>query len=268
MVGSSVRFIAWEVALSRMPQFCQARVESNERDEQDAVAWTNDLEIACAIGSDESDEASLDFASLCDNYWPMLHRFVRSRGYDFHESQDLTQSFFLHLLQRRVFSRIDRTKGSLSSFLFAALRNFLCNEWDSRKAWKRGGRTTVVSLSDPLGSFLNIHAVADATVRTGNLDRPWAVALANRVIKRLREEYSAKGKAELFSKLEPALFSETDAFSHDETSVYPRMTEVSARVALHRLRRRFGDLLRNEIARSSDGMGIDQEVRHLFAALY
>lgn len=251
-----------------MPHSCEVTVEWLGHDEEDAVFWTDDLEMARAIGSGEPDEASLAFEALVDNFWPTLHRFVRSRGYDYHESQDLTQSFFLHLLQSGAFSKIDRAKGSLSSFLFAALSNYLCNEWDRRKTFKRGGGATLISLTGPGFWDSDAHALPDATDWKGAIDRPWAVALANRVIKKLRKEYAAKGKTSLFSKLESALFSEAEVYSHDGTYTDLGIPEVSARVALHRLRRRFGSLLRNEIARSALGaVEVDEEIRHLFAAL-
>jgi RNA polymerase sigma-70 factor (ECF subfamily) len=268
MAGPSVKFIKWEVRVSRLPHAGEATVEWHGHDEEDAVFRTDDLEMARATGSSGSDEASLAFEALVDKFWPSLHRFVQSRGYDYHESQDLTQSFFLHLLQSGALSKIDRAKGRLSSFLFAALSNYLCNEWDRRKTFKRGGGAALISLTGPGFWDSDVHVLPDATDWKGAVDRRWAVALTEKVIKKLEKEYAAKGKTSLFSQLEPALFSESAAQPHDRSDIDPGTPEGSARVALHRLRRRFGSLLRNEIARlTRDALEVDEEIRHLFTAL-
>jgi RNA polymerase sigma-70 factor (ECF subfamily) len=228
-----------------------------------ATHWS----IVLAAGQGDLAGATAALERLCHLYWYPIYAFVRRRGAGQHEAEDLTQAFFAFLLEKESLKKVDRTKGKFRTFLLAALTNFLANEWDKRQTLKRGGQRAIVSL-DETAEGLYLREPVESLTPEKLFERRWASALIEQVLARLKQEYGAGGKADLFAKLEPALTGETAAGVYAEWAAALGMSEGAVKVALHRLRRRFGEVLRSEIAHTvSSPEEIDDEIRQLFAAI-
>ncbi len=222
------------------------------------------------LGAGQSDLAGVTAAleRLCRTYWYPIYAFVRRRGSDPHESEDLTQSFFAFLLEKDTLKKVDRQKGKFRTFLLAALTNFLNNEWDKSRTLKRGGQQQIISLDETVAEELYRHEAVESLTPEKLFERRWAWALIEQVLARLKQEYASGAKADLFAKLEPALTGETPPGVFGQWAGELSMSEGAVKVALHRLRRRFGEVLRSEIAHTvSSPEEIDDEIRHLFAAI-
>jgi RNA polymerase sigma-70 factor (ECF subfamily) len=206
--------------------------------------------------------------SLCSRYWYPVYAFIRRRGSDPHEAKDLTQAFFTHLLENETLKKVDPQKGKFRSFLLTAATNFLTNEWDKRQSLKRGGQHQIISLDDTEAEERYRHEPVAVLTPENLYERRWAFTLLNEVLACLKEEYIAANKMELFAKLEPGLVDVVNPGSYADWAIALNMSEGAVRVAVHRLRRRFGELLRNEIARTvATPAEVDEEIRHLFAAI-
>jgi RNA polymerase sigma factor (sigma-70 family) len=229
---------------------------------------TTNWSVVLVAGKTDYGRAADAMEKLCVRYWYPLYAFVRRRGSDEHEAKDLTQAFFAHLLENESLKKVDRQKGKFRSFLLAAATNFLANEWDKRQSLKRGGQYRVISLDDADAEERYRHEPAAPLTPENLYDRRWAFTLLNAVLARLKEEYIATNKAELFAKLEPRLVDAVNPGSYAEWAAGLNMSESAVRVAVHRLRRRFGELLRGEIADTvATPAEVDEELRHLFAAI-
>jgi RNA polymerase sigma factor (sigma-70 family) len=205
---------------------------------------------------------------LCRLYWYPLYAFIRRRGADPHEAEDLAQAFFAFLLEKESLRKVDRARGKFRTFLLAALTNFLSNEWDKRQTLKRGGQCQIVSLDETNAEGLYLRDSVESLEPEKLFERRWAMALVDQALMRLKQEHTGGGKGALFAKLEPALTSELPSRALADCAAELGMTEGAVKVALHRLRRRFGEVLRNEIAQTvSSPEEIDEEIRHLFAAI-
>lgn len=204
---------------------------------------------------------------LCRQYWYPIYAFVRRRGSDRHEAEDLTQAFFAHLLDKDTLKKVDRRKGKFRTFLLASLTNFLTNEWDKRQTLKRGGEYQIMSLHEVAEEMYGREPVAERAPE--NLfDRRWALLVAETVLAQLKSEYAAQNKSNVFTQLEPGLTGELDAGWYQARAAALNMSEGAVRVALHRLRRRFGELLRAEIGQTvTNAREVDEEIRHLFASM-
>jgi RNA polymerase sigma-70 factor (ECF subfamily) len=229
---------------------------------------TTNWSVVLEAGKTDYNRAADALEKLCVRYWYPVYAFVRRRGSDEHEAKDLTQAFFARLLENDSLKKVDRQKGKFRSFLLAATTNFLANEWDKRQSLKRGGQHRVISLDDADAEERYRHEPAAALTPENLYDRRWAFTLLNEVLARLKSEYLASNKAELFAKLEPGLVDAVNPGSYADWAVALNMSESAVRVAVHRLRRRFGELLRGEIAHTvATPAEVDEELRHLFAAI-
>jgi RNA polymerase sigma factor (sigma-70 family) len=205
---------------------------------------------------------------LCGRYWYPIYAFVRRRGSDHHQAEDLTQGFFAFLLEKEILKKADRTRGKFRTFLLATLANFLANEWDKQQSLKRGGRIRIVSLDETVAEGLYHREPVETLTPEKLFERRWAFALLEQALARLKQDYLDAGKEEVFVKLEPALTGATPPGWYGGCAASLGMSENAVRVALHRLRRRFGELLRETIAPTVGDPGeVEDEVRHLFAAL-
>ncbi|MHC4550997.1 MAG: RNA polymerase sigma factor [Planctomycetota bacterium] len=203
---------------------------------------------------------------LCRAYWYPLYAFVRYRGYSSHDAQDLTQSFFVRILETGGFATADPERGRFRSYLLGAMKHFLANEWHRARALKRGGGVTFLDLDalDPEARYA--RAPARSTDPEAGFDREWAQESIARALEKLRAESEARGRGERFEALKGSLMGEEPARS--ETAARLGMTEGAVKVAVHRLRKRYRELLRAEIAETvSDPSDVDDEMRHLVAAL-
>jgi len=205
---------------------------------------------------------------LCGRYWYPLYAFIRRRGHDPHAAQDLTQSFFAHLLGKDALSGVDPSKGLFRTFLLAVLVNFLNDERDKHQAAKRGGKNQIVSFDELTAEELYRHEPIDALSPEELFERRWAFALIQQALLRLRREYEAGGKRDLFERLEPCLTGDVPPGFYDEAATRLEMNAGAVRVALHRLRRRLGELLRSEVAHTvARPEDVREEIRRLCAAL-
>jgi RNA polymerase sigma-70 factor (ECF subfamily) len=221
--------------------------------------------VVAAAGRD-SKAAGKALEHLCSTYWYPLYAFVRRAGHSAHDAQDLTQEFFARLLARNWLQAVDREKGKFRSFLLASMRHFLANEWDRGQRLKRGGGQMFLSLDAETAETRYALEPADVTSADRIFERRWALTLLEEVLGRLRREFTAAGKARLFEELEPALTGEKIAYP--EIAIRLHLNEGAVRVAVHRLRLRYRDLVRQEIAETvATEDDVAAELQHLFAAL-
>lgn len=203
---------------------------------------------------------------LCRSYWYPLYDYVRRRGKTPADAQDLTQEFFARLLAQQWLGRADQTRGRFRTFLLTALERFLANEWHKERALKRGGDKIFVSLDWLAAEYRYGSEPSDPLTPEQIFERRWALTLLEMVLEKLGAEYTAEGKAELFAVLKSSLVSSTPRYPELACSL--RLSESGVRVAMHRLRRRFRELLRSEIAETVESTEtVDAEMRHLFNVL-
>jgi DNA-directed RNA polymerase specialized sigma24 family protein len=212
-----------------------------------------------------ADEALL---KLCRIYWMPLYVYTRRRGHSVHEAQDLTQGFFAHVLENHAFATVAPYKGRFRSFLLASLKHYIDNEWHKQRALKRGGGMFFISWDQLLPSDREAIEPSDQLTPEKLFDREWALTLLDRVMKQLEKECIAARKAEVFEKVRTCLTGSSDCGPYSKIATELKMSEAAIKVAVHRLRRRFGELVRAEIERTvADPEDIDDEIRQLFAAL-
>lgn len=205
---------------------------------------------------------------LCRAYWGPLYAYLRRQGRSPHDAQDLTQEFFARLLHKDYLRAVDREKGRFRTFLLVALKRFLADESDRARARKRGGGVPCLSLDAEAAEHRYGAEPVDTLTPERLYERHWALALLDRTMARLRQEFVASGKAEEFAILKTFLTAERDAISYAEVAPQLGLSEGALRVAAHRLRRRYRDLFREEIAHTvADPTEIEEEIRHLMAVL-
>lgn len=228
---------------------------------------TNWSVVLAAIQSDPT-VATAALERLCQRYWYPIYAFLRQRGHDTHAAEDLTQGFFHFILERQALHRVEREKGRFRTFMLTALTNFLHNERDKAQTLKRGGGHQIVSLDREFAE--SIYAVErrnDETPET-QFERRWATILVRRVLEELRLEFVQRGKAALFDTLQTFFTGEPTAADYDRVAVDLSMEPGTVKVALHRARRRFGELLRHEVAHTVERPeDIESELRHLLSAI-
>jgi len=229
---------------------------------------TTNWSVVLAAAQSDPAVASHALERLCGRYWYPVYAFVRQRGNDLHESQDLTQGFFHFLLERRTLQQVKRERGRFRTFMLTTLTNFLHNERDKSQAIKRGGRHQIVSLDGEFAeSAYALESINDESPE-GIFERRWAATLVQRVLEELQKEFAERGKAELFARMQPFLTGEPTAADYGELGRRLTMEPGAVKVALHRARRRFGELLRSEVAHTvSEPEEIEAEIRYLLARI-
>ena len=225
---------------------------------------TTHWSVVLSAGDAAAPGAAASLSALCQTYWFPLYCCVRRHGYSPEDAQDLTQAFFARLLERNQVSMADPGRGRFRTFLLRALENFLRNQHRDRQALKRGGGLTVVSFETELAEQRYAEEPADGCSPAELFERQWACTLLDRVLETLRTEFTVGGRSELFDQLEPHLWGDEDSTPHAVIASGLGMTVVAVRVTLHRLRQRYHDLLRREIANTveSAAEAVD-ELRHL-----
>ena len=226
--------------------------------------WT----MVLAAGDRSTPQADVALEELCRTYWYPLYAYVRRHGHSRADAQDLTQAFFARLLEKNYLEKIRSDGGKFRSFLLVALKRFLANEWDRANSQKRGGGVIPLSLDWQDADTRYQINPADNLSPDKLFDRAWALTVLERVITRLRDENAAEGKAKLYEQLKQFLMVGKSDISYDEASRALEMSEASLRVAVHRLRLRYRELLREEIAQTlSDPAQAEEEMQVLFSAL-
>lgn len=208
-------------------------------------------------------------STLCETYWYPIYAFIRRRGRTPAEAEDLTQAFFARILAKEFLRDLMPRQGRFRSYLLASLQHFLANEWDRARAQKRGGGKTLLSLDEEdAESRYQIEMATAATPETLYEIR-WAWNLLEQVLTQLREEYARAEQSALFDQLKEFITTVgSQTGKYPELAVTTGLKEATLRVAIHRLRRRYGELLRAEIARTvADPAEIEDELRHLIRVL-
>jgi RNA polymerase sigma factor (sigma-70 family) len=222
--------------------------------------WSVGL-AAAERGSPGADEA---LAKLCQVYWYPLYAFIRRRGHGPEEAEDLTQEFFARLVDRNHLAGITIEGGKFRSYMLTVLKHFLTNERERALTQKRGGHNTFFSIDDKTAENRYQFEPVDHTTPESIFERHWALTLLDRVMGQLRDAYAAEGKAEFFERLRPCLSGAERLVPYSELGTTLGLSEGALKVAVHRLRKRYGALLRAEIADTvSSPEEIDEEIRHL-----
>lgn len=220
--------------------------------------------VIAAKGQDSG--AALE--TLCRTYWVPLYAYVRSSGHSQHDAQDLTQEFFSRLLVGNFLRAVEREKGRFRTFLRMAMKRFLANEWDRARAQKRGGGQAPVVFDTASGEEAYLREPAPAPSPDALYEKRWALTLLDDAFVRLESESIAAGGADTFQSLRSHLTADRGTIPYAELAAAMGTTESAARVALHRLRKRFREVFRETISDTvSSPDEVDDEVRHVIAVL-
>lgn len=229
---------------------------------------TTHWSLVLAAGERGGPEAEHALAVLCQRYWLPLYGFARRRVGGVHEAQDLTQEFFLRLLEKNALAAACPERGRFRSFLLKSLKNFLANEWDRATTQKRGGGRAQLSLDWESGeSWLSLEPAHRDTPER-EFERQWALTLLHNVVRRLQEECAAAGKSQQFMLLKETLTGGRAIIDYAVVAANLAVSEEAVRQAAHRLRKRYRELLRDEVAATVETASeVEDEISRLFAAL-
>jgi RNA polymerase sigma factor (sigma-70 family) len=213
-------------------------------------------------------EAANALARLCETYWPPIYSFVRRRGYAPADAQDLTQAFFAFFLRTKAYARTDPAHGKFRSFLLASVKNFLADNWDREQAIRRGRDYQFVSLDQETAEAFYDAASAPDSSAERVFELRWAKSLTAAALNSLRQELQAEGKVKLFEELKNFLIGGSLLPSYDEASARMNLPRATVKTHVHRLRQRYREIVRREVARTvSSPHEIDEELRYLCDAL-
>jgi RNA polymerase sigma-70 factor (ECF subfamily) len=213
-------------------------------------------------------ESAAALETLCRVYWRPLYVFARGAGHSPEDAQDLTQEFFARLLAKDYLQRVDREKGRFRTFLRVAFKRFLADDWDRRRAQKRGSGHRALSIETPECERLFERDFIEAATPDFLYERRWALTLLEEAHARLALEYRSNGKSNELEWLKPHLTAERGDIPYREISSRLGISEGSARVAIHRLRKRFREIFRETIADTvSNPTEIDAEIKFVIEAL-
>ena len=224
--------------------------------------------VLSAAGRQEPARAAESLEKLCRLYWRPLYAYLRHQGQSPHDAQDLTQEFFLRLLKKDYLNAVDRSKGRFRSFLLAALKHFLANERDKARAQKRGGGHSPLPLdfSDE-ETHLGCQPADPITPETV-FERRWATALLEQALARLRTEYIQQDKEQLFERLKSTLTEGRSSVAYSDLAANLHISEAAVKMAVHRLRQRYRQCVRAEIAQTvATEAEVDEELRYVMGVL-
>jgi RNA polymerase sigma-70 factor (ECF subfamily) len=214
---------------------------------------------------EDPEQVQAALTQLCQAYWYPLYSFARRRGYSPHDAEDLIQAFFAQLLNANGLKKVNPELGRFRTFLLASLKNFLANEWDKAHAQKRGGGQTIVSLNiESAESRYQLEPSHDLSPEQ-HFERQWALTLLDQVLAAMRDEYKADDKGELFDELKAVLIGQPGSYADMADRL--GSSESAIKVAVHRMRHRYRELLRERIAASVGEGDVEDEIRHLLAVL-
>jgi RNA polymerase sigma factor (sigma-70 family) len=224
--------------------------------------------LVAAAAQRDAPESEAALASLCGLYWYPLYAYARRRLPTIEDAQDLTQEFFLRLQERNYLRQADQQRGRFRSFLLTAFKHFLANEQERANAHKRGGGRKPLPLDFQSGESRFQREPSHAATAETLYERGWALTLLQQALARLREEQTRAGKSRLFECMKETLTGEDTTRPYAELAVELGMSTEAIKVTVHRLRRRYGELLRAEIAQTvTTPEEIEDEIRDLFAAV-
>jgi len=216
-------------------------------------------------GQPDSAGSEQALSELCRSYWLPLYTFIRGQGQPPAAAEDLTQGFFAKLLEKNYVAAADQAKGRFRTFLLTALKRYLANEWDRSHAAKRGGFRTIVEIDKAVAESQVAPQLVHDAPPDQLFERQWAVTLLETVMKRLEKEYVETGRTKLFHHLACTLTQEENAQPYAAIARELDLTEAAVKTAARRLRLRYQELLRDEIARTvSSKHEVEEELRYLF----
>ncbi len=229
---------------------------------------TTHWSVVLAAGRDASPETDQALEVLCRTYWYALYALVRRQGYGVPDAQDLTQEFFARFLDKKYIERADPERGRFRTFLLACLKNFLANEWDRGQTVKRGAGYKTISWDEHVAENQFLAEPATGVSPEEAFEKRWAGMLLQQVLVLLREEFAAAGKTEAFNPLKEFLWGAESSMSYAELSAQLGLNEGAARVAVHRFRHRYQELLRATVADTvADLKDVDDELRYLISVI-
>jgi RNA polymerase sigma factor (sigma-70 family) len=229
---------------------------------------TTHWSLVISAGHNDTPQARNALEKLCRTYWFPIYAFVRRQGQAPPDAQDLTQEFFARLLEKNYLTSADPAKGRFRSFLLASLKHFLANEWDKASAQKRGGGQILIPIDVATAETSCGFEPADQLTAEKIFERRWALTLLEQVLHRLRAEYVSDDREKLFEQLKPTLTEASRTVAYAEIATRLGTTEGAVKVAVHRLRQRYREVLRAEIADTvASPEEVEDEIRNLFAAL-
>jgi RNA polymerase sigma-70 factor (ECF subfamily) len=229
---------------------------------------TTHWSVVVTAARNDTTRARDALTKLCQTYWYPLYAYVRRRGFSLEDAQDLTQEFFARLLEKNWIAGADPDKGRFRSYLLTAMKRFLSDEWDKARAQKRGGGVPTLPLQFDTAETRYGHEPTDSVTPEQSFERRWVLTLLDEVLKRLQLEYQQEEKADLFAQLNPCLIGDRTSQPYAELAKKLGVTEGTVKAWAHRLRQRYRQLLREEIAQTVSNPGeVDEELRHLFAVL-
>ncbi|MSU61853.1 MAG: sigma-70 family RNA polymerase sigma factor [Pedosphaera sp.] len=225
---------------------------------------TTHWSVVLGAGQEDSSAASESLEKLCRTYWYPLYAYIRRSGRDPHTAEDLTQEFFLRLLEKNYLKNIQREGGRFRSYLLTALKHFLINEHQARIVARRGGGQPLLSLDELQAEARYQVETADPATPENLFDQRWASMLLQQAMERLRADYAADGKVDLFDQLKPYLTGAEHTQAYADLAARLGMSEDALKMAVFRLRKRYGAALRAEVAQTVTGPHeIEEEIRHL-----
>ena len=227
---------------------------------------TTQWSLIATAGDKSSAESRDALASLCESYWYPLYAYVRRKGQQPAEAQDLTQAFFTELLEKDRLQLADQERGRFRSFLLASLNNFISNQWRDANAKKRGGGKQTLSFDVESGEDRYQREPSHDLTPEKIFERRWAMTLLDKTVQRLEQEYAQSDKRALFEQLKGHL-GQGGTSPYREIAETLGMHETAVKVAAHRMRKRCGQILREEISQTVAAEEVDHELRQLFAAV-
>jgi len=225
--------------------------------------WT----VVLAAGQQHTEQSDRALATLCQTYWHPLYTYVRRRGHSPHDAEDLTQDFFARILARNDVATVSPERGKFRAYLLAAINHFLSDEWDKARAQKRGGGR-VIHLDSAVAESLYAQGHADGLAPERLFDQRWAITVLEEVYRQLRREYERDGKAALFESLRFSLMGERSAVPYADLAEKLQISEGAVKVAVHRLRQRYRQVLRELVAGTVSAPDeVEEEMRYLLRAV-
>ena len=244
--------------------------EKNAQPARTNLFPTTQWSVVLSAGAATQQRAFVALGILCERYWYPLYGFVRRQGRSYHEAEDITQQFFAVLLEREGIASARPERGRFRTFLLTSLRNFMTDTWRQGQSAKRGGGQVPLSLDFSGADERFAHELSDANLPPDYaFDRNWAFEIIERALTRLRADYESTGRGALFAALAPHIWSDAPLVGPDAGQLrHPGMNTHALTMALHRLRRRLGLCLHDEVAATvADGTDVDAELRQLIAAV-
>jgi RNA polymerase sigma-70 factor (ECF subfamily) len=259
--------ICVKIGVVRTASSNDSPVSQHEISRQPAFVTTH-WSVVLSARNSASPQSTASLEKLCVTYWYPLYAFARWRGYGPQDAEDLTQEFFLRLLQKNYLDSVERERGRFRIFLLVAFKRFLANEWDRGQTLKRGGGSSPIPIDTALAERLYRNEPPPALPAEALYERRWAVSMIQQAMARLRAEFEAGGKADEFERLKGFLAVGTASVPLAETASKLGRSEGTLRVEVHRLRKRFRQLFREEVSQTvAAEEDVEEEIRCLLAAL-